>query len=143
MPGFSNAHRDALRSVHRRLLSRFKYVPDPVKWGRPEFWEDASTLRPIDVDGIDFTGDCEEYARAAMHSVRRMGYNARLVVCRTEKGEGHLICEALSSDNVESWFFDNRQRDLVNRIHLRGYTFLSVSPLNPCAGDTRPWRKVT
>lgn len=143
MSGFERGDYGRLSDLHRQIFERFTYISDEDKHGLVEKWEDASTLKNIGRVGIKkFTGDCEEFALVSMDHAQRLGFNARLVVCYTEGGEGHALCEVSSPDYSEAYYFDNRQHKLAVRKDLRGYRFVAVSPWNPEPADERPWLKV-
>lgn len=129
----------ALRRIHSKAISAFKYVSDKTKWGLVEYWEPEDVLFPV---GARFTGDCEEFARVCMQESIKAGYKARLVACLTEGGEGHCICEVADEEETGSFFLDNRKTNIVTKLGLTGYKFYSVSPWNPQFSETRPWRLV-
>lgn len=139
--GFSTQQRDQLRQIHADTLRAFTYKYDKDKWKVEDFWEGEKLLKSAIADGARFTGDCEDFATVCLHRAIAAGYDARLVVCWVETGEGHAICEVASEDDTEAWFFDNRRRTLVNRNGLEGYRFHSVGPWNPKPGDTRLWER--
>lgn len=143
MSGFNRGDYGQLAELHRQVFERFTYVTDEEKHGLIEKWEDSSTLKNIGRTGVTrFTGDCEEFALVSLDRARQMGHNARLVICYTEDGEGHAICEVASPDYSEAYYFDNRQHKLAVRKDLKKYRFVAVSPWNPEPADTRPWLKV-
>lgn len=143
MPGFERGDYGMLSDLHRQILEKFNYVSDREKHGLVERWEDSSTLKNIGRSGIaHFNGDCEEFALVSVDKAREAGFNARLVLCYTEAGEGHAICEVASKDYSEAYYFDNRQLKLVIVGELKKYRFVSVSPWNPQPSDVRPWLKV-
>ena len=59
---------------------------------------------------------------------------SRLVFCKTELGEGHLVLE------VHGSILDNRMTRVVTNTYLehKGYTFISISGYEP--GDS--WREL-
>lgn len=128
-----------LRNIHARNMKRFQYVTDKSKWGLLEYWEPDQVLFPI---GAKFTGDCEEFARVCMHDSMEAGFTARLIVCLTELGEGHCICEVMDSQAQSSVFLDNRQTRPASKNDLAKYMFYSASPWNPKPGDARPWKLI-
>lgn len=143
MAGFERGDYAELSALHRDIYEKFTYISDKEKWAMLERWEDSSTLRNIGRSGVaKFEGDCEEFALVSLDNLRRKGYNARLVVCLVETGQGHAICEVASQDYEQAYYFDNRHVGIRTRAELKGYRFLSVSPWNPEPGDTRPWLRV-
>lgn len=142
MSGFDHGAYGALTSLHRDIREKFTYRSDKDKWGLVEHWEDSSTLRNLRSSGVTkFTGDCEEFAMVAMDNAMRLGFNARLVTCYTENGEGHCLCEVASSDFTEAYYLDNRFVRLAASADIAKYKIVSVSPWNPQAGETRPWQR--
>ncbi|WJJ54930.1 hypothetical protein [Xanthomonas phage RTH11] len=143
MAGFERGQYGELSDLHRQIREKFTYVTDQEKHGLVEKWEGAETLKNIGRSGVTrFTGDCEEFALVSLDKARAHGFNARLVICRVETGEGHLICEVGSKDFTEVYYFDNRQIKLATLSELKGYKFVAVSPWNPEPKDARPWLKV-
>lgn len=143
MAGFERGQYGELSDLHRQIREKFTYITDEEKHGLVEKWEDSSTLKNIGRSGVTrFTGDCEEFALVSMEKAREHGFNARVVICRVETGEGHLICEVGSADFTEVYYFDNRQVKLATLGELKGYKFVAVSPWNPKPDDARPWLKV-
>ncbi|MDH2154042.1 transglutaminase-like cysteine peptidase [Stenotrophomonas sp. GD03657] len=129
---------DFIRYHYRKLLENFKYKTDQQKHGVLEFWENDEVLQSA-LKGLTLVGDCEEFARTCMMKAReRIELKARLIVCLTELGEGHCICEVSSLDEKESYILDNRQQQLMTYDKLK-YTFVAASPWNPEPGDKRSW----
>lgn len=142
MSGFERGDFGVLSDLHRQIMEKFNYLTDREKHGLVERWEDSSTLKNIGRTGITrFTGDCEEFALVSMDKARQHGFNARMVLCLVETGEGHAICEVASRDYREAYFFDNRQHKLATAEQLKKYKFIAVSPWNPEPDDKRPWLK--
>jgi len=143
MAGFTRSDYVTLGDIHQRILERFAYVSDKDKHGLVEKWEDSSTLKNIGRTGVTrFTGDCEEFALVCLDQAMQHGFNARLVVCYVETGEGHAICEVVSSDYTEAFYLDNRMGRPCVRRDLSKYRFISTSPWNPVPADKRPWLNV-
>lgn len=143
MTGFTLDEYQKLQQDHRNMLRKFDYKTDKIKWGVTEYWEPDKLLLPA-VRGARWSGDCEEFAMVAMHKAMERGFNARLVTCVVETGEGHLICEVASPDFQHAYFFDNRMKGLANASMLadKGYKLYSHSPWNPQPKETRPWQLV-
>lgn len=144
MSGFDRGDYGRLADLHRDILEKFTYMSDQEKFGMVEHWQDEVTLKNIGRTGVTkFTGDCEEFARVSVDKARAAGYNARLVVCYVETGEGHALCEVASKDFAEAYFFDNRQHKIVvaEELIAKRYKFVAVSPWNPVPGDDRPWMR--
>lgn len=132
---------DFIRYHHRKFLENFQYKSDMSQHGVLEFWADDEALQSA-IKGLTFSGDCEEFARTCMLKAReRTQLKARLVVCITEKGEGHCVCEVSSLDEKEAYILDNRFQQLM-RYDKTGYKLIAVSPWNPEPGDKRRWAMV-
>lgn len=145
MSGFERGDYGVLSNLHREILEKFTYMTDMEKSGLVEHWGDSTTLKNIGRSGVTrFTGDCEEFALVSAAKAQESGFNARLVVCYVETGEGHCICEVSSKDYAEAYFFDNRQHKVVvaDELLSKKYRFVAVSPWNPQPHDDRPWLKV-
>ena len=105
----------------------FRYVTDEEQHGRREDWR-------LPEDCSEVTGDCDDFAIACRTVLKEHGYRARLLFCKAETGEGHLICV------LGKMALDNRMQSPVEIRSLikRGYTLVSVSGTQP--GD--PWREI-
>ena len=139
--GFPISQYDYIKHWHEQLFSRFEYVSDQTQFQIPEFWIDEAQLQQQLVTRT-IRGDCEEFARACMAKYRQIGLKTRLVLCTTETGEGHCVCEVASADGTEAYIADNRRKSITTSDKLQGYTFIAVSPWNPEPGETRPWALV-
>ena len=119
--------RKKLGRIHSKVLRGFTYKDDIDQFGVIEDWR-----LPEDVERV--TGDCDDFAIACRYLVKQAGYESRLIICKTEKGEYHLVC------SVVGYILDNRQKGVmtVSQLERRGYTWVRTSGLNP--GD--PWRVI-
>ena len=142
MDGFLILQYDAIRRILEKAHENFFYVTDEKKWKVAEYWEGEKLLQAAIEGNVRFRGDCEDFAVVCMGKLRAKNLKARLVICKTETGEGHCICEVASDDMKEAYFLDNRYKTLQTRRQLKGYTFHSTSPWNPQPGDRRPWKRV-
>lgn len=144
MSGFEHGDYGRLKDLHRQIFEKFVYITDREKFGLVERWEDSSTLKNIGRSGITkFTGDCEEFSLVSMDKVRERGFHARMVLCLTEGGEGHAICEVASKDYKQAYYFDNRFATVATAEMLSKYKFIAVSPWDPEPADPRPWLRCT
>ena len=116
-----------LSKIHKRVLKNFKYVTDKRQYDTIEKW-----VEPEDVDNV--TGDCEDFAFACRKLIREEGLPSRLIYCKDETGEGHLVLES------GGWVLDNRQKSLKTKQKLEriGYEFISISGFQ--SGDN--WYKL-
>lgn len=143
MSGFERGDYSILSDLHREIREKFTYLTDQDKHGLVERWDNAPTLKNIGRTGVTrFVDDSGNFSLVSLDKVRVLGYNARLVICYTETGVGHVICEVASSDYAEAYFFDNRQIKIAVLNDLVKYRFVAVSPWNPQPTDERPWLKV-
>lgn len=118
---------DQCKEVHGRVYKGFHYMDDSVQFGKIEHWNVPDTIDRV-------TGDCDEFALACRALLDEVGVKTRLVLCRTELGEGHLVCA------VGNFILDNRERRVRTKQYMqrRGYQWLAVS--GPQRGD--PWHLV-
>ncbi len=105
----------------------FRYVTDEEQHGRREDWRLPEACGEV-------TGDCDDFAIACRTVLKEQGYRARLLFCKAETGEGHLICV------LGKMALDNRQRGPVEIRALvdQGYSLMAVSGTQP--GDA--WREI-
>lgn len=116
-----------LKQIHKRVFKGFTYKTDMEQHGEDERWS-----MPEDVDRV--VGDCEDFALACRSLLVEESLPSRLVYCKTELGEGHLVVEC------EGWVLDNRMKKVVTQQYLtkKGYKFLAISGYN--SGDK--WYKL-
>lgn len=137
--GFHKDEVKKLREIHKAVMTGFIYTTDQEKHKLAEYWEDTTQLAPM-IDGSrEFRGDCEEFAMVALQKARAKGFDARLVTCWDETGEGHCLTEITTHDGEEAYYIDNRKDHLATLDDLAGYRFYAVSPWNPMPGDQRQW----
>jgi predicted transglutaminase-like cysteine proteinase len=139
MSGFTEQQYQQLSKFKCDLDSRFTYVTDQQQYGRSEYWEDYDKIISVVENNASLTSDCEGYAMALMQMSIRAGFQARLILCKTEDNQGHCICEVASPDMTQAYYFDNRLIKIVSRDQLMDYKFYLVSPWNPGKEETRPW----
>jgi len=128
MPTANTNYIDDTIEVFNRVHAGFKYVTDEVQY--PESIDDWRI--PKDFDRV--TGDCDDFAIACRTLLKEKGHKPRLLYCRAETGEGHLICI------LGKMALDNRMFKAVEITELtrRGYILISVSGTEP--GEY--WRSV-
>lgn len=143
MAGFPPDAIAKLQKIKSEMTRQHNYITDGKKWHMNEYWESDSVLAPMVNGSRRLNTDCEEYAIVSMRKAHQAGFNARLVICQVETGEGHCICEVSSNDGTQAYYFDNRRPNVVPISGLKGYRFYSVSPWNPQPGETRPWQLVS
>lgn len=83
------------------------YITDQVLHGVLEHW------------AVELVGDCDSFALWCRQALAQRGIAADLILCRTETGEGHLVC------SVDGWILDNRHTWVMRRDDLP-YTWLSA-----------------
>jgi predicted transglutaminase-like cysteine proteinase len=77
------------------------YAPDPAKYDRDDWWEDA-----LDESN---QGDCEDYAIAKLRKLLAGDWprgDLKLGLCYVETGEYHCVLVATCAG--EDWVLDNR-----------------------------------
>ena len=121
------SYMDDCSSAFSQVHGGFEYVPDEEQHGRREDWR-------LPEDCGEVTGDCDDFAIACRELLQEQGHRPRLLFCKAETGEGHLICV------LGKMALDNRMDSPVEILSLveRGYTLVSVSGTQP--GD--PWREI-
>ena len=119
--------KEIVDQIHTDISKAFTYKTDTEMHGMNEHWQFPD-------DMSDIKDDCDGFAIACRTKIRQEELDSRLVVCRCETGEMHLVC---ASGN---YILDNRQTSVKTKQQLEriGYTFLYVSGLEP--GD--PWHKL-
>lgn len=120
-----------LNEIHRLVFDNFTYKTDKKQYGVIEHW-----VQPDDsYDGTQkLVGDCEDFALHCRKLCRDANLKTRLVFCKDETGEGHLVLEC------DGLILDNRQRSVVTNTRLmkKGYEFISMSGYEP--GE--PWKEI-
>lgn len=109
--------KERLQAVLDRAHAGHRYITDQRQYGLPEFWT------------VGLVGDCEDFALWCRQELDGLGIAADLVLCRTEAGEGHLVC------SVDGWVLDNRYRWLQCRDDL-AYEWIAL-------GRAGVWRRVS
>lgn len=125
--------RDQLERVNAVVNARTVYVPDTMKYGMAERWEDAGQ------NGNE--GDCEDFALAKRTQLRALGWPQAaldLAICITEDGGLHAVLIARTDQG--DYVLDNRQRDVWRWDKLAdfGYRFEKVT----IGGSLLNWRAV-
>ena len=121
-----------LNKIREDAGKHFEYQSDESKFGQVEHWMVAGEIYDeLSRFGM-VAGDCDDFAAICVGMCRKHGLPTRYVFCKTETGEGHLVCE------VEGWIFDNRYTDVVSKDDLP-YRWLSISGYS--AND--PWHLIT
>lgn len=116
--------------VHRQVLRVFTYQLDAETFNEVEHWADTTyIIEALRVGRL--VGDCDDFALACRLLLWGYGIENRLVLCQTEQGEHHLVCEA------GGYVLDNRQERIVRLDELR-YQWLKLSGYRQ--GD--PWTTV-
>lgn len=120
-----------LHNLHAFAVQHFHYVADILVYGEDEHWIAPDEIREQLARLGRAVGDCDDFASLAVMLARQQGMPARFVLCLTETGESHLVCE------VDGWILDNRQPDVMRRDDL-DYTWLTISGHSP--GE--PWHTI-
>jgi len=96
-----------LQAVLDRAHRGHVYVGDRVLHQVAEHW------------AAGLIGDCEDFALWCRRELAEQGIASDLILCRTEAGEGHLVC------SVDGYILDNRHKWVMRRDDLR-YAWLSA-----------------
>jgi predicted transglutaminase-like cysteine proteinase len=97
-----------LQQVLDQAHAGHTYVTDQVRHGLPEHW------------APELVGDCDSFALWCRDQLKSHGIETSLVYCRTETGEGHLVCST-----ADGWVLDNRHAWVTRRDALP-YTWISL-----------------
>ncbi len=133
-PAAGDTLEETVYAVQAWAHQRFEYVRDDVRWaGDPNLWvgehweSDAELLADLSNERGIVRGDCDAFAKMCWMALRRLNVPARLVFCKAETGEGHLVCEA------SGWVLDNRYRIATPRQELEqlGYQWMAKSDFVP------------
>ena len=89
-----------LKQLQPVLDRAHRYVEDITQYQRPEHWT------------VSLTGDCEDFALWCRQELLSIGIVSDLIFCRTETGEGHLVC------SVDGYVLDNRYKWVMCRDDL-------------------------
>lgn len=108
----------ALQQVLDLAHRGHRYVTDRELHGVAEHWD------------VALVGDCDSFALWCRHELQQRGIAADLVLCRTETGEGHLVC------SVQGHILDNRHKWVMRRDDLP-YTWISLG------SPDGTWRAIT
>ena len=120
-----------LNEIHWLVLSNFTYKTDKELHDVSEHW-----VQPDEsYDGTQkLIGDCEDFALHCRKLCRDANLKTRLVFCKDETGEGHLVLEC------NGFIIDNRQKSVVTNTYLikKGYKFISISGYE----SNEPWKEI-
>lgn len=95
-----------------------RYITDQELHGVPEHWD------------VALIGDCDSFALWCRQALAERGIASDLVLCRTETGEGHLVC------SVGGHILDNRHKWVMPRQDLP-YEWISLGQ------PDGTWRAIT
>lgn len=113
---------DTLREAHQWALRHFEYVPDQLRWGRPDHLPSFAEIEEqLQRSPAIVRDDCDGFARLCQWRLKHgYGIDASLVLCFTDTNQGHMVA------SVQGWILDNRQADVMPRETLEeaGYWFL-------------------
>lgn len=123
--------KDKLDAIHKEVYSRFTYTPDIKQWGEVERWLTKREAEAAILSEGTIKGDCDDFALVCRHLCRKQDIPSRLVVCKTEENEYHIVLE------VDGWILDNRHRKVKARDDLP-YEWIAVSGYE--AGET--WKYI-
>ena len=123
-----------LDQVNQMVNAEIAYVPDQVKYGVPEKWEDA------ELEGNQ--GDCEDFVFAKRRRLRALGWPLAaldFVMCWDETGAYHCVL-AVRTDQGDK-ILDSRQAgvwDMDTDLAAKGYRIDETT----VGGTFANWRKV-
>jgi predicted transglutaminase-like cysteine proteinase len=92
--------------IFNDVKGMFIYESDEKQFGMEDIWPTTAQLDE-ELKAGQIIGDCDDFASACHLLLSRAGIPSRLVICLTEDGGGHMVCEA------GGWILDNRQDAMV------------------------------
>lgn len=111
---------EAIAEVFDIVKSGFQYSSDAVAFAKDEYWISPAEIRMQLAQCGKIVGDCDDFASACVMFARARKLPARFVLCFTEMGETHLVCE------IDGWILDNRQSSVERRDDLN-YQWIAIS----------------
>ncbi len=106
-----------LKAILRTQQSRFIYIPDKEQFGVVDHWPESINIPdPPEI----LRGDCDDFALACRKQLRALEIKSKLILCRTESKEYHLVC------SVAGWILDNRARTVRNKSDIP-YDWIKMS----------------
>lgn len=110
--------------IHKKVHKLFTYVPDEKNYKLTEHWtshsDDVNANRKFSDDCDGFALTCAELLIEA-HVPRKDVY---AIVCKTETGEGHLVCGAYDNKTDSVWILENRYDKMYRRDKKSSYDWL-------------------
>lgn len=96
-----------IQKTFDQVRSLFIYLPDKEQF--PDKFDDWQSYAKQIEAGSVFKDDCDGFALTCAELLVKRLFPAELIriaMCKTETGEGHLVCIA------DGFLLDNRQRDI-------------------------------
>lgn len=123
-----------LARVQAWALRHFVWVDDRFTYGQADHWPTYLDIETALGNQGEVHDDCDGFTVMCRHALKRLGIRSRLVLCYTEAGEYHAVCEADGS------VLDNRQATVCSTqdLEIIGYRWDRMSGYEP--GD--PWTRV-
>jgi len=123
--------------VQKRIAPLFIYTPDSKQYNQEEHW--TSHAKAVKANLL-FKDDCDGYAATAAELLVEAGIpkeSIKLIYCKTETGEAHLVCGVSSDTNT--YIIENRYHAIYEWKQKHGYKWMYFMSL------ARPgeWNKVT
>lgn len=108
-----------LKKIHGQIKRGFRWTSDIEAHRQMDHWQ-----IPPDLD--DIRDDCDGFALACRYVCDQAGIKSRLVWCKTEGGEGHLVLA------VDNYILDNREWGVTTKARLerKGYKWIAFSGFN-------------
>ena len=116
-----------VEKVFADVTSIFVYESDMKQFGLEDAWPSTQQLDEELKKG-QIVGDCDDFASACQLLLSRAGIPSRLIICLTEDGGGHMVCEA------GGWVLDNRQ-DKVMPMNDLPYVWIAATGYD----DVKKW----
>lgn len=111
-----NKPRRAKIEAVNAYFNEIRYVPDPVNWKVPDYWNTPAQF-------FSKQGDCEDYAIAKYLSLKALGFkieDMRVVVVQDLNLKlGHAVLVVYEGD--QALLLDNQVKDVIDTQRVRHY----------------------
>lgn len=84
---------DICKDVAQYLARKFVWKADKFTCGREDYWRSCEEIAEL-LKGDTFEDDCDGYSYAAVYGLAGHGVKARIILCWTEDGGYHAVCES-------------------------------------------------
>ena len=122
-----------MQAIFDKVIADFIYTPDREQFNLRDYW--ASHAEEVE-QGVVWKDDCDGFAITCAELLAKAGYDkVSLIYCKTETGDGHLVCGV--ADNGDTYILDNRQRKVWSWSLIK-YQWVSQMLIS----DPGTWREI-